>query len=420
VSWAPFFSLADFTAKRDTGMLWSGSKEFSSKLTTSYTTLESTLTGYILDGLWWCPASANNTDEFDVSTPCAYYDNVPVGYYGLAPVWREASRLFAAGLTGDVTVLLQSRINYSDPNAVPQTYRLESIFATIELGALSMTDVTNVITLYMPGDRDYLNIENCNNGTLLRLRNDVMKKYNGTSVRYYCFDDNKLVMRLCTNNTNEHIKNIENGVDTLNELLDYANNFDFPTSQAYPECALGVLSYISGVDDATAIANVIQQNVTTLTMMLNSTQTQLNNTQMQLDNTKIQLQSTETVLNTTQTLLDTTQTELQNTQTELNSTQTMLDNAQTQLNGVQIELGSTQTQLNNTQAQLGSTQQELIASQIQLNDTQTQLHSVQAQLQQAQQRIAELERDNIRSDSILHTASVLFISVCVFITCNIL
>jgi len=279
ITWAYFFELADFTTQLNSAMLWSGSKTFSEKISDDYTTLEDTLTGYILDELWWCPASAQNATDFDTTTPCAFSGNVPVGYYGLAPVWREASRRFAAGITGDVTVLLQSRINSADPNAVPLTFRNESIFATIELYALVPENITSVVALYMPGDRSYLPIESCTNGTLLQLKSAVLNRFSGYPTKYFCFDDNKLILRICTNSTNEYIDGLENGVDTFNELTNYANNFDFPTSQNYPECAMGVLAYISGVDDSLKVAGDYQQTIITISTLLNDTQTQLNDAQ---------------------------------------------------------------------------------------------------------------------------------------------
>jgi len=282
ITWAYFFELADFTTLPNRAMLWSGSKTFSEKISDDYTTLEDTLTGYILDELWWCPASAENLTDFDTTTPCAFNGNVPVGYYGLAPVWREASRRFASGITGDVTVLLQSRINAADPNAVPLTFRNESIFATIELYALVPENVTSVVALYMPGDRSYLPIESCTNGTLLQLKAAVLNRFSGYPTKYFCFDDNKLILRICTDSTNEYIDGLEAGVDTFNELTDYANNFDFPTSQKYPECAMGILAYISGVDDSLTVFGDYQQAIITISTQLNDTLAQLNDAQTQL------------------------------------------------------------------------------------------------------------------------------------------
>lgn len=282
VTWSSFFELADFTSQLNSAMLWSGSYTFSQTLANEYSTLESTVTGYILDGLWWCPASATNSSEFDTSTPCAYYDDVPAGYYGLAPVWQEASNRFASSITGDVVVLLQSRLNTSDPYAAPVTFRSDSIFATIELPALNRSAITSLVALYMPGDRNYIGEENCNNGTLLNLKAAVLGHFAGYPTQYFCFDDNRLVMRLCTNRSSEEIQALENGISSLNALLAYADNFDFPTSQSYPECALGVLAYLAGVDDVYNVVLPTLSKELAIAIQLNATLTQLNNTQTQL------------------------------------------------------------------------------------------------------------------------------------------
>jgi len=252
ITWAPFFDISDFSTPKDNAMLWSGSYTFSQTLLYKYTTLEETLTGYIINGLWWCPADVIN-EPFNTTAPCAFNDSPPSGYYGLAPVWREASRRFAAGITGEVTVLLQSRFDYASPNALPVTFRSDSIFATVELPTLDPNAVTNLVVLYLPGDRQYFGIENCNNGTLLALRQAVTAKFTDYATQYYCFDDIKLIVKLCSNKTNEEIESIVAGANSLSFLQSFAATFDFTIARDQPECAAGLLAYFAGVGDEESV-----------------------------------------------------------------------------------------------------------------------------------------------------------------------
>jgi len=175
----PFYDSADFSTLPDNALFWSGSKDFANRLATDgtyFTTLEETNTGYILNGMSWCGSQfvPNVPPSFDYEDSCDFVQNAT--YYGAQGVWKKCSQYFAAGVSGNITILLQPQ-PYVYGGGPYLAYRNTSIFAQIELPNINPAKVT-AIRLLVITDTTNAPQEKCGSGSVNQLYADIVKKFN--------------------------------------------------------------------------------------------------------------------------------------------------------------------------------------------------------------------------------------------------
>lgn len=189
----PFFSVANFSTPVNQILFWSGNQAFAMAIANNgqaFTTIESTSTGYVLNGLSWCGTPAN---QFDYTNNCLYPRNAT--YYGTQGVWARASQFFARSATGAITILLQpNRLNY---NSGPyMAYRNTSVFYLVELPNINIAQVTSV-TILLLANKTLAPGEVCGNGSLATLQTDIQAKFQFAAT---CIDDPKQIYNiLCPN-----------------------------------------------------------------------------------------------------------------------------------------------------------------------------------------------------------------------------
>jgi len=169
--WDSFFSISSFSTPPNNALFWSGNGPLASALSTSddeFTNLEETTTGYSLNGLSWC--GTDNSADLEYSNPCYFPNNS--SYYGMEPVWRRASKIFAQNATGNITVLLQPRMDSSTGRFM--AFRNSSIFASEELPNLNRNKIAH-IKLLVVLDSANAPLEKCGSGSLLILKNLIFR-----------------------------------------------------------------------------------------------------------------------------------------------------------------------------------------------------------------------------------------------------
>jgi len=188
-NYAPFFQIANFSTAQDHILFWSGNQAFALLISddgSRYTTVEGTSTGYVLNQLSWCGVPNANPPSFDYSSPCLYPSNAT--YYGTQGVWAQASKHFAQGAHGNITILLQpARLNYD--SGPYMAYRNTSVFHQIELPNINASRVTDARVLLISNLTLAPN-EKCGSGSLLTLAEDLKAKF---GFEPECLDDPALI-----------------------------------------------------------------------------------------------------------------------------------------------------------------------------------------------------------------------------------
>ncbi|XP_067857928.1 ADP-ribosyl cyclase/cyclic ADP-ribose hydrolase 1-like [Heptranchias perlo] len=171
----PFLDLADHDIPANQSIFWSQTRKLTqhyTEVTEKLVPLESTLIGYMADGLNWCGK---------LSTPGPNYDACP-GWNdcknnSVRSFWRAASEVYATRAHGEVTVMLNG-------SARVRAFRNDSIFGEIELGHLDNKRVT-LVRLWIMDNVDGPDKESCGLGSVAKLE----KILNEKKIPYSCRDN---------------------------------------------------------------------------------------------------------------------------------------------------------------------------------------------------------------------------------------
>ncbi|XP_059844897.1 ADP-ribosyl cyclase/cyclic ADP-ribose hydrolase 1-like [Hypanus sabinus] len=183
----PFLKLADHDIPVNQSIFWSRTKDLLqkfTKITGKYMPLESTLTGYLTDGLNWCGRDSKPGPDYE---SCPEYNDCE--NHPLRSFWRVASQNYAAKAQGQVSVMLNGSANVD-------TFRSGSIFAEIELAQLDKEKVTSV-HLWIMDNIDGPDKESCGIASVAELEAILAEK----NLKFTCLDNYRPIQMLqCVTN----------------------------------------------------------------------------------------------------------------------------------------------------------------------------------------------------------------------------
>ncbi|XP_051891974.1 ADP-ribosyl cyclase/cyclic ADP-ribose hydrolase 1 [Pristis pectinata] len=184
--YGPFLKLADHDIPVNQSIFWSRTKELLFKftdVTKKFMPLESTLTGYLLNGLDWCGTACRPGLNYESCPEWNECENNAQRSF-----WRAASENYAAKARGEVSVMLNGSTNVN-------AFRKTSIFGEIELANLDLEKVTSV-HLWIIDSINGPDKESCGVGSVAELESILQEK----NVNYTCKDNYGPVQMLqCVN-----------------------------------------------------------------------------------------------------------------------------------------------------------------------------------------------------------------------------
>ncbi|XP_072352509.1 ADP-ribosyl cyclase/cyclic ADP-ribose hydrolase 2-like [Scyliorhinus torazame] len=173
----PFLNLAGHDIPIDQSIFWSQTKTLILQYTDiiqKVMPLESTLIGYMVDGLNWCGKLSSPDPNFEA---CPEWNDCVNN--AMHSFWRAASESYAMKARGEVTVMLNG-------SARTDAFRNNSIFSEIELGKLDSKRVTS-IHLWIMDNVDGPDKESCGVGSVAVLEKILKEK----KMKYTCKDNYK-------------------------------------------------------------------------------------------------------------------------------------------------------------------------------------------------------------------------------------
>lgn len=177
-----FLRLVEHDIPVSQSIFWSQTREITSKfseITASYMPLESTLTGYLVDGLNWCGSGSIKGPNY---VSCPSWNDCENN--AVRSFWRSASKMYASKAQGVVTVMLNG-------SSTANAFRDTSIFAEIEVGNLDKAKVT-LVRLWIIDNLMGPDIESCGSGSVGKL--ELILKEKG--IEYVCEDNHRPVQIL--------------------------------------------------------------------------------------------------------------------------------------------------------------------------------------------------------------------------------
>ncbi|XP_076435852.1 ADP-ribosyl cyclase/cyclic ADP-ribose hydrolase-like isoform X2 [Babylonia areolata] len=190
-NYKPFINAARQEIPQDKAMFWSGTKELAHEYASEgerLVTMEDTLIGYLADGLVWCGQSVAPGMNF---SRCPSWRDCPSE--ASEAFWGSASMAFAQSVSGHVTVMMD--VSREDRPA----YRRDSFFGKYELPNLDTAQVT-AINVLLTHPLEQPAFENCNNGSLVLLKQDVTT----IGFPFSCVDNPDAILHLlCVENPSD-------------------------------------------------------------------------------------------------------------------------------------------------------------------------------------------------------------------------
>ncbi|XP_060681360.1 uncharacterized protein LOC132815982 [Hemiscyllium ocellatum] len=171
----PFLDLAGHDIPINQSIFWSQTKGLILQytgVTHKVMPLESTLVGYMVDGLNWCGKLSSPEPNFEACPGWKECENNSISSF-----WKAASEAYAMRAHGEVTVMLNG-------SARGDTFRNNSIFAEIELGKLDNARVT-FVHLWIMDNIDGPDKESCDVGSVAVLERILKEK----NISYSCKDN---------------------------------------------------------------------------------------------------------------------------------------------------------------------------------------------------------------------------------------
>ncbi|XP_072435519.1 ADP-ribosyl cyclase/cyclic ADP-ribose hydrolase 1-like [Chiloscyllium punctatum] len=178
----PFLDLAGHDIPINQSIFWSQTKGLILQytgVTHKVMPLESTLVGYMVDGLNWCGKLSSPEPNFEACPGWKECENNSISSF-----WKAASEDYARRAHGEVTVMLNG-------SARGDTFRNNSIFAEIELGELDNARVT-FVHLWIMDNIDGPDKESCDVGSVAVLERILKEK----NISYSCKDNYKAAKML--------------------------------------------------------------------------------------------------------------------------------------------------------------------------------------------------------------------------------
>ncbi|XP_072107985.1 ADP-ribosyl cyclase/cyclic ADP-ribose hydrolase 1-like [Mobula birostris] len=192
----PFLKLADHDIPVNQSIFWSRTKELTvkyTKITEKLMPLESSLTGYLADGLNWCGRDSKPGPDYESCPEYNDCENNPMHSF-----WRAASQNYAAKAHGRVSVMLNGSANVD-------AFRENSIFGEIELAQLDKKKVTSV-HLWIMDNINGPDKESCGIASVAELESILKKK----NLKFTCLDNyGPIQMLQCVTNPDNPSCNLE-------------------------------------------------------------------------------------------------------------------------------------------------------------------------------------------------------------------
>ncbi|XP_048417233.1 ADP-ribosyl cyclase/cyclic ADP-ribose hydrolase 1-like [Stegostoma tigrinum] len=202
-----FLDLAGHDIPINQSIFWSQTKRLIlqyTDVTHKVMPLESTLIGYMVDGLNWCGKLSSSEPNFEACPGWNECEN-----NSMRSFWKAASEDYAMRAQGEVTVMLNG-------SAYRETFRNNSIFGEIELGKLDNTRVT-FVQLWIMDNINGPDKESCGVSSVAVLERILKQK----NIKHSCKDNYKAAKMLqCIDNLEHPSCELgEKPNDTLTDLL---------------------------------------------------------------------------------------------------------------------------------------------------------------------------------------------------------
>eukprot|EP00062_Callorhinchus_milii_P004936 gi/632943875/ref/XP_007887195.1/ PREDICTED: ADP-ribosyl cyclase 2-like isoform X1 [Callorhinchus milii] len=171
----PFLTMAEHDIPSGKSIFWSQTGELTRQyadIVKNVMPLESTLTGYMMNGLNWCGQRSSSELNYEV---CPAWNECEEN--AAKSFWRSASVVYAKKASGEVKVVLNG-------SSQTRAFRTESIFGSIELGNLDTNRISS-IQLWIMDNLSGSDKESCGVGSIAQL--EIALKHKG--FKFSCIDN---------------------------------------------------------------------------------------------------------------------------------------------------------------------------------------------------------------------------------------